>query len=86
MFKSRDTVYKCNIIAFNHAIHSSCRSDFSNSRAKHDVRHHIALMQEYLNTGELDALRDYLSKYSGNLPDDSLVRYCENIAANAVLC
>ena len=54
-------------------------------RAKHDVRHHIALMQEYLNTGELDALRDYLSKYSGNLPDDSLVRYCENIAANAVL-
>lgn len=54
-------------------------------RAKHDVRHHIALMQEYLNTGELDALRDYLRKYSGNLPDDSLVRYCENIAANAVL-
>lgn len=54
-------------------------------RAKHDVRHHITLMQEYLNNGELDALRKYLDKYSESLPDDSLVRFCENTAANAVL-
>ena len=54
-------------------------------RAKHDVRHHIALMQEYLADGRLDALRDYLSKYSESLPDDSLIRFCENTAANAVL-
>ena len=54
-------------------------------RAKHDVRHHITLMQEYLNRGELDALRRYLSEYSESLPDDSLVRFCENTAANAVL-
>lgn len=54
-------------------------------RAKHDVRHHIALIQEYLNRGELDALRRYLDRYSASLPDDSLVRFCENAAANAVL-
>ena len=54
-------------------------------RAKHDVRHHIALMQKYLSFGELDALHDYLSKYSASLPDDSIVRFCENTAANAVL-
>lgn len=54
-------------------------------RAKHDVRHHIALMQEYLNNGELDALRQYLGSYSESLPDDSLVHFCENTAANAVL-
>lgn len=54
-------------------------------RAKHDVRHHITLMREYLNRGELDALRRYLSEYSESLPDDSLVRFCENTAANAVL-
>lgn len=54
-------------------------------RAKHDVRHHITLMQKYLESGELDALREYLSSYNDSLPDDSLVRFCENAAANAVL-
>lgn len=54
-------------------------------RAKHDVRHHIALIQEYLNNGKLDALQDYLRTYNESLPDDSLVRFCENDVANAVL-
>ena len=52
-------------------------------RAKHDVRHHIAVMQEYLNTGRLDALSEYLKRYGESLPDDSLIRFCENTAANA---
>lgn len=54
-------------------------------RAKHDVRHHIALIQEYLSEGKIDALHDYLDKYNKSLPDDSLVRFCDNTAANAVL-
>jgi len=54
-------------------------------RAKHDVRHHIALMQEYLNSGNLEALSDYLKRYNESLPDDSIIRFCENTAANTVL-
>lgn len=54
-------------------------------RAKHDVRHHIALMQEYLKRGDFKALGEYLDKYGMSLPDDSLVRFCQNTAANAVL-
>lgn len=54
-------------------------------RAKHDVRHHIALMQEYLSNGELDALEEYLNMYGQSLPDDSIMSFCENTAANAVL-
>lgn len=54
-------------------------------RAKHDVRHHIALMQDYLAHGELDALQNYLREYGERLPDDSLIRFCENVVANAVL-
>ena len=42
-------------------------------------------MQEYLTEGKLDALHDYLDTYNESLPDDSLVRFCENTAANAVL-
>ena len=54
-------------------------------RAKHDVRHHIALMQEYLGNGDIEALGEYLRRYGESLPDDTLVRFCKNAAANAVL-
>lgn len=54
-------------------------------RAKHDVRHHISLMREYANSGDLDKLRKYLDEYGRSLPDDTLVRFCENSAVNAVL-
>ncbi len=54
-------------------------------RAKHDVRHHIALMQEYLNNKDYDSLKDYLDRYGMSLPDDSRIQFCENTAANAVL-
>lgn len=54
-------------------------------RAKHDVRHHITLMQEYLSNGDYASLKSYLDAYGKSLPDDSLVRFCENAAANAVL-
>lgn len=40
-------------------------------RAKHDVRHHITLMQEYLNTRNYTALSEYLKQYRMSLPDDT---------------
>ena len=38
-----------------------------------------------MSKGELDALLKYLDGYNDSLPDDSLIRFCENAAANAVL-
>ena len=54
-------------------------------RAQHDVRHHIALMQQYVNDGDYAALKDYLRQYGRSLPDDALGSFCDNTAANAVL-
>ena len=54
-------------------------------RAKHDVRHHIALMQQYVNAEDYSALKEYLRQYGRSLPDDALSCFCENAAANAVL-
>lgn len=54
-------------------------------RAKHDVRHHIALMKEYLSRGDYGALADYLDRYDMSLPDDSVIQFCRNTAANTVL-
>ena len=54
-------------------------------RAKHDVRHHIALMQQYVNAEDYAALKEYLRQYGRSLPDDTLSCFCENAAANVVL-
>ena len=54
-------------------------------RAKHDVRHHISLMREYVRNHEYDELEKYLSSYQQSLPDDTLISFCENKAVNAVM-
>lgn len=54
-------------------------------RAKHDVRHHISLMQEYVRNKEYDKLEKYLNSYQQSLPDDTLISFCENKAVNAVM-
>lgn len=54
-------------------------------RAKHDVRHHIVLMQEYLKKKEYSELENYLNSYSESLPEDTPLSFCKNYAVNAVL-
>ena len=54
-------------------------------RARHDVRHHIAVVEDYAARGDTAALLSYLQQYSRSLPDDGALQYCQNPAANAVL-
>lgn len=54
-------------------------------RAKHDVRHHISLMQEYVRNRNYDELEKYLNSYQQSLPDDTLISFCDNKAVNAVM-
>ena len=54
-------------------------------RARHDVRHHVTLMQTYLQEKNYDALEEYLQHYQRGLPDSTPISYCENTAVNAVL-
>ncbi|HAY73306.1 MAG TPA: ATP-binding protein [Ruminococcaceae bacterium] len=54
-------------------------------RAKHDVRHHIALMQELLGKEDYEELGKYLQEYSMSVPDDTPIAFCENSAANVVI-
>lgn len=54
-------------------------------RAKHDLRHHITVMDNYLCNGEYEKLREYLNKYRKALPDDSKITFCDHLATNALL-
>ena len=54
-------------------------------RARHDVRHHVLLMQTYLQEKNYEALEEYLQHYKREIPGGELISYCENAAVNAVL-
>ena len=54
-------------------------------RAKHDVRHHITLLDSYAEQGDLVGLRTYLATYRRSLPDDRSIVLCKNVTLNALL-
>ena len=54
-------------------------------QARHDLRHHITVMDGYLAAGEYDRLREYLKSYKKSLPDDSGQVLCGNYAVNTLL-
>lgn len=57
-------------------------------RARHDLRHHLAAIQDCIDKQDLDALSDYMTKYRQTLPlsSDEDAHFCSNYAVNAVLC
>lgn len=54
-------------------------------QAKHDVRHHIHLIREYLRSGKLPELESYLDHYSETLPSTHSLVHCQHYATNALL-
>ena len=54
-------------------------------QAKHDVRHHVLMVREYLRSGQLQELEAYLDAYTESLPETRSLIYCQNHATNAVL-
>lgn len=54
-------------------------------RTQHDLRHHVTVMENYVERGDTQALRDYLSTLKNTRYFVEPMRYCENAAANAVI-
>lgn len=54
-------------------------------QARHDIRHHITVLDSCIATGDYDRLREYLKSYKKSLPDDSGQMICSNYTANTLL-
>ena len=54
--------------------------------ARHDLRHHISLIQTFIKDNEYKKSRDYISKYQNSLPIYNDLILCENYVVNAILC
>lgn len=55
-------------------------------RARHDLRQHLVLIQNYLENGDKKALREYIRIYGQSIPEfaDTFV-YCENYAVDTIM-
>jgi len=54
-------------------------------KARHDLRHHLSVIQAFIDTGEAKRLSEYIAEYRATLPDDTATIYCENYTVNSVL-
>ncbi|MSS59129.1 GHKL domain-containing protein [Erysipelotrichaceae bacterium Oil+RF-744-GAM-WT-6] len=54
-------------------------------RLRHDYRHQITVLQEFARNGETEELSAYLSEMMKAIPQNSDIRYTQNIAVNAVI-
>ncbi len=52
---------------------------------RHDLHHHIDLLTDYLERGDVEGARAYLSQYQAELDAETLEVYCANTVANAFL-
>ena len=54
-------------------------------RARHDMRHHMAVVDSYLTAGEYDKLHEYLCAYRESLQEGGGAAMCANSTVNASL-
>ncbi|MBR6020141.1 MAG: sensor histidine kinase [Lachnospiraceae bacterium] len=54
-------------------------------RARHDLRHHMAVLETIAEDGDTDALREYIKEFRKDHRLEEPIAYCENTTANAVL-
>ncbi len=55
------------------------------SRAKHDMRHHFAMMTEYINNNNYEKLKDYLHSYVQTLSGDKSMVFCAHYSLNMLI-
>ncbi len=53
---------------------------------RHDLHHHIFLLSDYLERGDMEGAKAYLGQYQAGLDAETPEMYCENAVANALLC
>lgn len=54
-------------------------------RMKHDLKHHMLILQGYLNRNETDKANNYIQQYMKNMQEYELIRFCEHPVINMLV-
>lgn len=55
-------------------------------KAKHDLHHHLMLVNSYIEKDDKEGLKNYIDLYRRELPPDVLELYSRNDVVNAIIC
>jgi hypothetical protein len=84
--KAQELIQQNNLLTVQKIQYDNLQNRINEARrARHDLRHHIHLIQEYLHSGKLQELEAYLADYTETLPDSVSLVYCKHYAINAIL-
>ena len=65
--------------------HTLCQKMELGRIYRHDMRHHLVILEEMLQKGDMDSARQYVRQLSGKIASLSQDAWCANSAVNAVL-
>jgi sensor histidine kinase regulating citrate/malate metabolism len=72
-------------LSFQKSAYENLRSRIAETKAaRHDLRHHLSVIESYLQSDNYDELRKYLAEYKSSLPENKELFLCENSAANVI--
>lgn len=54
-------------------------------RMRHDLRHHIHMVNYYLEEKNYDKLQEYVNAYRESIPDMERIRFCDNRMVNNII-
>lgn len=54
-------------------------------RMRHDLRHHIHMVNYYLGEKNYDKLQEYVNAYRESIPDMERIRFCDNRIVNNII-
>lgn len=52
---------------------------------RHDMRHNISVILDYLKKNDVEGAKAYLAEYNDAIEDSAMVMYCENEIVNAII-
>ena len=54
-------------------------------RARHDMKHHMIIIEDCINSNDYDRLKTYVTQFRKSLPTDESFQFCKHHAINALL-
>ncbi len=73
-------------LALQTAQYEGLRKGIEETRcAQHDLQHHLNAMQSYLDSGNLEKLREYIEEHTKRLTDITCKQYSKNPVVDAIL-
>ena len=73
-------------LALQIAQYESLKSSIEQTRrARHDLQQHLQAIQGYIESGDMEKLAAYVTRYGVSLPPESVRTFCKNHAIDAVL-